>query len=76
MKIVPKYIELRYPDGKLAARYDPGRGLLEMQKAGVKVLFDLALLSDLPIDFTPDSCYTSDSDSFGDALQKSVASNN
>jgi hypothetical protein len=76
MKIVPKYIELRFPDGKLAARFDAGRGLLEIQKAGQKHLFDLALLSDLPIDFTPDLCYTSESNSFGDALQKSVASNN
>ena len=76
MTIAPKYIELRYPDGKLAARYDPGRGLLEMQKAGVKVLFDLAILSDSPIDFTPDSCYTTESNSFGVALQSAVGTDN
>lgn len=62
------YMELRYPDGKMAARYDPIRGLLELQKSNVKYLFDLVQLAEQAVDFSPGSCYTTGS-SFGDELK-------
>lgn len=36
-----RYVELRLPDGKLACRFDPVRGLLEVQARGIKHYFDL-----------------------------------
>lgn len=41
--ITPRYVDLRYPDGKIAARYDSARGILEMRRGGVNVYFDLTL---------------------------------
>lgn len=39
----PQYIELRFPDGTHSgARYDPIRGVLEVQKRGIKHVFDLS----------------------------------
>lgn len=37
----PQYIELKFVDGGLAGRYDPVRGVLEVQKRGMKHYFDL-----------------------------------
>jgi len=40
----PQWVELRQgnePTGKLLAKYDPKRGLLEIQQRGIKTLFDL-----------------------------------
>ena len=41
--ITPRYVDLRFPDGKIAARYDAQRGILEMRRGGVNVYFDLTL---------------------------------
>lgn len=71
--VVPHYVELRYPDGKLAARFDPVRGLLELQKGNVKHLFDLALLAEQPIDLRAKLCYNADSSSFGDELKSQLS---
>jgi len=57
---VPHYIELRFSSGKLAARYDPVRGILELQERGVRQYFDLALV-DLPLENQTDVCYNFDS---------------
>ncbi len=35
------WIELRDGTGRLQARYDPARNLLEIQRRGVKTLYDL-----------------------------------
>lgn len=35
------WIPLRDAGGKLLARYDPTRGLLEIQRRGIKTTFDL-----------------------------------
>jgi hypothetical protein len=40
-KPASQYVELRLPDGKLACRFDPIRGLLEVQSRGIKHYFDL-----------------------------------
>lgn len=37
----PQYKPLRLPDGTLAARYDPLRGVLEVKCQGMKYYFDL-----------------------------------
>ena len=58
--VVPQYVELRYPDGKLAAKYDPIRGILELQRQGVKFYFDLALLSMPAIEMPKEVCYNFD----------------
>lgn len=42
-----QYQDLRWPDGRLAARYDPARGMLEVQHRGDKCYFDLTQV--LPI---------------------------
>ena len=41
--ITPRYVDLRFPDGKIAGRYDAQRGILEMRHRGATVYFDLAL---------------------------------
>jgi hypothetical protein len=38
----PQYQDLKWSDGKLAGRYDPARGLLELQRRGATEVFDLA----------------------------------
>ena len=60
--VVPQYLELRFPDGKLAGRYDPVRGILEIRRNGVNVYFDLAVLAMpiLPFDKPSDTCYNFD----------------
>lgn len=55
--IVPQYVDLRYPDGKLAAKYDPARGILEVQRNGTKFYFDLTLCKILTIEKAPEVCY-------------------
>ena len=35
------WVDLRAPGGRLLARYDPGRGLLEVRRSGDAVIFDL-----------------------------------
>lgn len=35
------WVDLRAPGGRLLARYDPGRGLLEVRRSGDVVMFDL-----------------------------------
>lgn len=52
----PQYIELRLPDGKIAGRFDPLRGVLEVQTRGVKHYFDLTQVV-LTIDKSPELCY-------------------
>lgn len=37
----PQYVELKFVDGGLAGRYDPVRGVLEVQRRGMKHYFDL-----------------------------------
>ena len=50
-----EYVDLRLPDGTHSGvRIDKQRCLLEVQKRGVKYLFDLTLL----IDFQEQLCYT------------------
>ena len=56
----PHYIELRFTSGKLAARYDPVRGILELSERGVKQYFDLTLV-ELPVEKNEQSCYNFDS---------------
>lgn len=55
--IAPQYVDLRYPDGKLAGRYDPARGILEIQRAGAKYYFDLTLCQILPLENKQEVCY-------------------
>lgn len=56
--IVPQYVDLRYPDGKLAAKYDPTRGILEIKhRDGTKFYFDLTLCEILAIEKAPEVCY-------------------
>lgn len=41
----PTYIDLRFPDGTHSGvRLDIGRGILEVQKRGIKHLFDLTAI--------------------------------
>ena len=53
----PHYVELRYPDGKLAARYDPVRGILELRQRGATVYFDLAMLANEVVEAPEETCY-------------------
>jgi hypothetical protein len=39
-----QYTDLRTPDGALAGRYDPQRGVLEIKVNGSKYYFDLAMV--------------------------------
>lgn len=54
--IVPpaQYEALMLPNGKLAGRYDPLRGILEIQSAGIKYYFDLTQIK--PIDKRNNLC--------------------
>ena len=53
----PKYIDLLYPDGTHSGiRFDARRGLLEVQKRGIKHVFDLAVI----VDPGERLCYTDD----------------
>lgn len=54
----PQYADLRLPNGKLAGRYDPTRGLLEVQTGGIKHYFDLTQIVKA-IDNKTDSGYNS-----------------
>jgi hypothetical protein len=45
--VSPQDIELPFPDGGIAGRFDPQRGILEVQRRGVKHYFDLAQLVQL-----------------------------
>lgn len=59
----PQYIELKFVDGGLAARYDPVRGVLEVQRRGMKHYFDLAQLKETvkkTVDNSPELCYDGD----------------
>lgn len=58
--VTPAYVELRFPDGKLAARYDPRRGILEIRNRGATIYFDLALCQIDHIDKPPETCYNFD----------------
>jgi hypothetical protein len=58
--VVPQYVDLRFPDGKLAARYDPARNILEIRKGGTTIYFDLAILAIQPIEKSDDTCYNFD----------------
>lgn len=40
----PQYVDLPFSDGGLAGRFDPVRGVLEVQRRGVKHYYDLAVL--------------------------------
>lgn len=53
----PHYIDVRYPDNKLAFRYDPTRGVVEIQRNGCRHYFDLAVIV-MPIENGQESCYT------------------
>lgn len=54
---VPVWIDLRTEEGKLVARFDPCRGLLEVQEHWHKTTFDLAKMVkeffDQPNDLDP-----------------------
>ena len=54
----PQYADLRLPNGKLAGRYDPTRGLLEVQTGGIKHYFDLTQFVK-PVDKINELCYDS-----------------
>lgn len=56
----PQYIDLRTPTGKLIARYDPARGILEIAERGAKYYFDLALLRLQKVDEPPRTEYNFD----------------
>ncbi len=56
----PHYIDLRTPTGKLLARYDPARGILEMAERGTRYYFDLALLRLQKIDEPTETGYNFD----------------
>jgi hypothetical protein len=55
----PNYVDVRYPDNKLAFRYDPKRGIIEVQRNSVRYYFDLTLL---PLELESDEvfCYNKD----------------
>lgn len=38
------FVPVRFPDGRLAFRWDPGRGLVEIVRRGDRYLFDLRIL--------------------------------
>jgi hypothetical protein len=38
------YQAVRYPDGSLAFRYDPKRGMVEIQRRGQRFYFDLTII--------------------------------
>lgn len=43
----PRYVDLRFPDGAHSgARIDLARGVLEIQKRGVKHVFDLVMIQE------------------------------
>lgn len=44
------YVDVRYPDGWIAFRYDPKRGIVEIQRRGQKFYFDLAKILSESID--------------------------
>lgn len=56
----PCYIDLRTPAGKLLARYDPARGVLELAERGARYYFDLALLRLQKVDEPPEIGYNFD----------------
>jgi hypothetical protein len=58
--ITPRYVDLRYPDGKIAARYDTARGILEMRHRGATVYFDLALCVVTAVEEPQATCYNFD----------------
>lgn len=41
---ISRFQDVHYPDGWLAFRYDPTRGIVEIQRRGQKHYFDLASL--------------------------------
>lgn len=49
-----QYEPLEFPDKKLAGRFDPVRGILEIQRAGIKYYFDLTQIK--PIDKRNNLC--------------------
>lgn len=56
----PHYVDLRLPDGSLACRFDPIRLVLECQKRGVVVYFDLMqIITNKALDNNKTMCYDS-----------------
>jgi hypothetical protein len=58
--ITPTYVDLRFPDGKIAARYDPVRGILEMRHKGAMVYFDLVVCGVSAVEEPPKVAYNFD----------------
>ena len=58
--ITPRYVDLRFPDGKIAARYDTTRGILEMRHRGATVYFDLTLCTVAAVEVPPATAYNLD----------------
>jgi hypothetical protein len=52
------YVDVRYPDGKLAFRFDAGRGIVEIAQRGTLHYFDLAIAGKDAIDNSANLCYT------------------
>lgn len=52
---LPQYVDARYPDNKIAFRYDPLRGIIEIQRNGIRYYFDLTILA---IENKSEMCYT------------------
>ena len=42
----PIFLPVTWQNGKLAFKFDPVRGLIEMQERGVKQVFDLSALAE------------------------------
>jgi hypothetical protein len=47
------FCAVKFPGGGLAFRYDPVRGIVEIQRRGVKHLFDLAALRNADTEANP-----------------------
>lgn len=56
----PHYVDLRSPDGRLLARYDPTRGILEIAQRGTKYYFDLTQVRLLALEEPEQTCYNFD----------------
>lgn len=53
-----KFVVVRYPDGRIAFRYDPVRGIVELQDRRHKYYFDLTqIIVNYPIDKSTNMCY-------------------
>lgn len=57
-KVIPQFINVYYPDGRVAFRYDPARGIVELQDRRIKHWFDLTqVIVNKPVDQAQPVCY-------------------